>query len=348
MSKLLKRVLSSLCSLVSTGVLSNAGSSAKRVKLQDAKTEIKKIGKSEGSGGKKKVNSTGKGGSLDEFLGSELERNKSEGDKKFQVGGETVFFRGALSRSRKEALRARGALSILKDDRIRDIVRNLDSDKLREMSKNNKLASDVLYGVFGTLNVVPFIPAILDGIRALKMNMIFEQVLYDCNKLSEEDKNVVSRIGLDKEEFYFNGLVGALAAIVESIIGRAYVDAHYSDPSGPQVKLGRKDWDKFKGELSKSNDLIEKVVKPFEEWRELWISLGGSNSGAFGDIFVKKLGVLALLLTVSAPLAGVANNLSQRFQGRSNELGVLADKIDSLNKKSIGKAHKSLKPYRGI
>ena len=83
MSKLLKRVLSSLCSLVSTGVLSNAGSSAKRVKLQDAKTEIKKIGKSEGFEEKKKVNSTGKGGSLDEFIDSELEKNKSEGDKKF-------------------------------------------------------------------------------------------------------------------------------------------------------------------------------------------------------------------------------------------------------------------------
>ena len=144
-SKLLKKVLSSLCSLVSTGVLSNAGSSAKRVKLQDAKTEIKKIGKSEGFEEKKKVNSTGKGGSLDEFIDSELERNKSEGDKKFQVGGETVFFGGALSRSRKEALRARGALSILKDDRIRDIVRNLDSDKLREMSKNNKLACSRKY-----------------------------------------------------------------------------------------------------------------------------------------------------------------------------------------------------------
>ena len=193
----------------------------------------------------------------------------------------------------------------MKDDRIRDIVRNLDSDKLREMSKNNELISDILYGgVFGIAEVAVFGPAILDAIRALRMELIFEQVSSDCEKLSEKDKEVL--LGICKEEEKFPDLGNFIAFLCDRIIVGAHRRASY--------------W----------SDLKKKIRK-------------GDN-----NLFIKKVLWLLARLLLSAPFAGVANNLSQRFQGRSNELGVLADKIDSLNKKSIGKAHKSRKPYRGM
>ena len=58
MSKLLKKILSSLCCLASTGLLSNAGSNSKRVRLTNGEakvrgTEIKEVKKAKGSTRKK-------------------------------------------------------------------------------------------------------------------------------------------------------------------------------------------------------------------------------------------------------------------------------------------------------
>ncbi len=100
-------------------------------------------------------------------------------------------------------------------------------------------------------------------------------------------------------------------------------------------------WDNIKEELNKIEwnsmspiDFKSKIIEPIEKFCEILHSFGYKKEeyNIWDRILVKDLGYVFFGGLASTALNSVLNNLSQREQGKSDELNVLADKVDQLKK----------------
>ena len=306
---------------------------------------------------------------LDEFISEELERTKIEGSKKSQFGAETFFGNGTLPLKRKEAIRARGAQSVLRNDEVLRAYFAQDSGKLREMSKNEGRLSNGLYALSWPSILLALGIPIHDAIKGIRMQLIYCKFCNEFEKLekikiqNKESKTIeITEFQkflqeIDEKHLYYYNDEKYWGNYCNMVWGNLLHIALGNDEAG-EKNGERLTWEQYKNKVAeKSQDWKTKFTDPVDSWVHLLRSFRTSETTKGGYVnlrIVAESVVLKDLVYVfpgglaSTTLNSVLNNLSQREQGKSDELNVLADKVDQLkkmkgDKKSFVKKHLKLK-----
>lgn len=265
-----------------------------------------------------------------EFIGDEINRTKIEGNKKSQLGAETFFGNGALSSKRKEALRARGAQSILNNNEVRKLLADFDSDKLRKISKDKQRLSNALYALSWPSILLALGVPMYDVSKGIRMQLIYQEFEKNVEQVYDNEGKSLREVmeNFDKEYIY----IDTWASLFEIAIGYRKVK------SGEQ----KFDWEGVKEYLKqKSEQFKTKLIDPMDEWVRLLRSFGTKETKNGGyvrrdlvgeAVVLKDLAYIFFGGLASTALNSVLNNLSQREQGKSDELNILANRVDKLNK----------------
>ena len=202
---------------------------------------------------------------LGEFVSEELKRTEIEGNKESQFDAGTFFGNGALSSNKKEALRARGAQSVLKNNKVLEAFYSQDSERLREISKNRQHLSTALYALSWPSMLVALGVPLHDAVKGIRMQVIFGRWLERFKNMSEEDRKKLQKFYVDHgknsigyETYWANEYFFALR---DACIGRWSL----SGDKGEQLS-----WDKVKEGLKGINfdsqiNFEEEMIKPVEK-----------------------------------------------------------------------------------
>ncbi len=157
----------------------------------------------------------------------------------------------------------------MKNDEVRKILIDLDSDKLREISKNKECLSDVLYvsswpNILLTLGV-----PIHDAIKEIRMLVIFYQCVVNFGNMSDIDRAKLMDFYSGYKESVYDSPSNHILYLRDLVIGAKHLedeDGKDSDWSDIKNKLNEVKWD--------SIDFKGKIIEPIEKFCEILYSFG--------------------------------------------------------------------------